>query len=60
MFVDFVDHPDTFDVEQRQRLVEAFAWLCDVVDNDPVVAAATVGVSEIAAFLDGRPGSETR
>jgi hypothetical protein len=60
MFADFLEDPTSFSDEQRRRLLEGFEWMADVVDRDPIVHEAVTGTAEIAAYLDGRPGTERR
>jgi hypothetical protein len=66
MFRDFVDHPETFNPELRQKLIAAVEQIFDALDSNPklhedVVVTYQTGeiVREISDFLS-QGDTETR
>ncbi len=55
-----IEDPERLSLEQRRRLGGALVHALDWTDDDPRYAELVLGTREIAAYVDGQPGSETR
>jgi hypothetical protein len=52
--------PGSLSPDLRNRLFDALIQTLEQLEADPIAHEAVVGTQQIAAYLDGRPGTETR
>jgi hypothetical protein len=57
---DFFADPSSLTDDQRRQLHDAYINILQALEDDPVGHEAMIGVLRIAAYLDGRPGTERR
>jgi hypothetical protein len=60
MLEQFLEDPNVFTAEQRRLLVDGLVPILERIEDDPIIGEAMIGVREVAAYLDGPHGGESR